>query len=296
MVRINHNSGYEDKMTRQIKRVVKISVWSIIGLICFIALLSIPYTIKAGERGIVLTWGMVDMQAKNAGIHAKIPFAQTVERMTVQTMKYDAEASSASKDLQIVHATIAVNYHILPETVPQLYKDIGMGYEAKIIQPAVQEVVKASTAQFTAEELITKRAEVKAVIDEHLKERLSDKGIVMETTNIINFDFSDEFNKAIEAKVTAQQIALKAENDLNRIKIEKEQTITQAEAQAQSVRLRADAEAYSLQVIREQLERSNALIQYKTIEKWDGKVSIVSGGSNLNLVDINSLMKENMTG
>jgi regulator of protease activity HflC (stomatin/prohibitin superfamily) len=98
----------------------------------------------------------------------------------------------------------------------------------------------------------------------------------METTNIINFDFSEEFNKAIEAKVTAQQVALKAENDLTRIKVEKEQTITQAEAAAQSVKLRADAEAYSLQVIREQLEKNNALIQYKTVEKWDGKLSIYS--------------------
>lgn len=276
-----------------VRQVVKIVAWGVIGIIALIALLSIPYQIGAGERGIVLTWGDPSMDAKGPGLHAKVPFAQSVVKMAVQTQKYDADASAASKDLQIVHAKIAVNYHIEPGTVPTLYRDIGIGYEAKIIQPAVQEVVKASTAQFTAEELITKRSEVKNVIDDHLRTRLADRGIVMETTNIINFDFSEEFNKAIEQKVTAQQVALKAENDLNRIKIEKEQTITQAEAIAQGVKLKADAEAYSLQVIREQLEKNNALIQYKTIEKWDGKLSIYSMAGATPLIQIPAM---NVTG
>jgi regulator of protease activity HflC (stomatin/prohibitin superfamily) len=283
------DNGYDD----WIKRVFKIVRWSIIALILFIMLLSIPYTVKAGERGVVLTWGKVDMTAKSAGLHAKIPIAQTVERMSVQTMKYDAEASSASKDLQIVHATIAVNYHLLPEEVPKLYKDIGMSYESKIIQPAVQEVVKASTAQFTAEELITKRGDVKVKIDDLLRERLADKGIILETTSITNFDFSEEFNKAIEQKVTAQQIALKAENDLTRIKIEKEQAITQAEAIAQSTKLKADAEAYSLQVIREQLEKNNALIQYKSIEKWNGVTPVYMMGSSVPFVQLPSMIANN---
>lgn len=259
---------------------VKYIVWGIILVIAVIALFSIFYTIGAGERGIILTWGSPSMDAKGPGLHVKIPFAQTVVKMVVQTQKYDADASAASKDLQIVHAKVAVNYHILPETVPTLYKDIGVGYQDKIINPAVQEVVKASTAQFTAEELITKRAELKTKIDEMLHARLLERGIVMETTNLVNFDFSEEFNKAIEAKVTAQQVALKAENDLTRIKVEKEQTITQAEAAAQSVKLRADAEAYSLQVIREQLEKNNALIQYKSIEKWDGILPVYMMGNS----------------
>jgi regulator of protease activity HflC (stomatin/prohibitin superfamily) len=260
--------------------IVKIIIFSVLGIILIIGLFSTFYTIGAGERGVILTWGNPSMDAKGPGLHVKIPFAQTVVKMTVQTMKYDADASAASKDLQIVHAKVAVNYHLAPESVPILYRDIGRTYQEKIIQPSVQEVVKASTAQFTAEELITKRAELKVKIDEMLHARLLERGIVMETTNLVNFDFSEEFNKAIEQKVTAQQVALKAENDLTRIKVEKEQTITQAEAQAQAVKLRADAEAYSLQVIREQLEKNNALIQYKSIEKWNGIMPMYMMGNS----------------
>jgi len=128
---------------------------------------------------------------------------------------------------------------------------------------------------------------LKTKIDEMLHARLLERGIVMETTNLVNFDFSEEFNKAIEAKVTAQQVALKAENDLNRIKIEKEQTITQAEAAAQSIKLKADAEAYSLQVIREQLEKNNVLIQYKSIEKWNGNLPVyMMGGGAVPFIQI----------
>jgi len=277
----------EDVPDITVGKVVKYILWGILGIILLVALFSTFYTIGAGERGIVLTWGDPSMVAMGPGLHVKIPFAQHVVKMVVQTQKYDADASAASKDLQIVHAKVAVNYHIAPETVPTLYRDIGVGYQDKIIQPAVQEVVKASTAQFTAEELITKRAELKTKIDEMLHARLLERGIVMETTNLVNFDFSEEFNKAIEAKVTAQQVALKAENDLNRIKIEKEQTITQAEAAAQSIKLKADAEAYSLQVIREQLEKNNVLIQYKSIEKWNGNLPVyMMGGGAVPFIQI----------
>ena len=261
----------------------KIITWIFFGFICLMAIIAVFstfYVIGAGERGIILTWGKVDMVAKQPGLHLKIPFAQTVKKMDIQTMKYDADASAASKDLQIVHAKIAVNYHLIPEGVPDLYKNIGMTYEQKIIQPAVQEVVKSATALFSAEELITKRGDVKIKIDELLHTRLSEKGIILETTSITNFDFSEEFNKAIESKVTAQQTALKAENDLTRIKIEKEQTITQAEATAASIKLKADADAYSLQVIREQLEKNSVLIQYKSIEKWNGILPVYMFGGN----------------
>jgi len=129
MVRDNIGMGSSDPT---VGSVVKWVVMGVFALIVFIALLSIPYTIDAGERGVVLTWGSPSMEAKGPGLHGKIPFAQHVVKMVVQTQKYDADATAASKDMQIVHANIAVNYHILPETVPTLYKDIGVGYEAKI--------------------------------------------------------------------------------------------------------------------------------------------------------------------
>lgn len=226
------------------------------------------YTIPTGHRGIVKTFGAPSMDAKAEGLHLKIPIAQSVTRMSVQTMKYEADSAAASKDLQVVHTKVAVNYHIEPSTVPVIFRDIGVDYEAKIIQPAVQESVKAVTAQFTAEELITKRELVKSQIDEKLHARLSLSNINMETTSITNFDFSDTFNSAIESKVTAEQLKLKAERDLERIKIEAEQTIASARGQAESINL-----------INQELSRSPNYIQYLATTKWNGELPMVTGES-----------------
>lgn len=224
------------------------------------------YTVNAGERGVLLTFGKADLNAKEEGLHFKTPIAQSVVKFDTRTQKYEADASAASKDLQIVSAKIAVNYHLIPESVPRLFVEIGGDYRERIIQPAVQEVVKASTAQFTAEELITKRPLVKDRIKELLIERLHVRNIIVEDISIVNFDFSKEFNTAIEAKVTAEQLKLKAQNDLERIKIEKEQTIVQAQAQAEA-----------LKVQKEQV--TPELLQLRMIEKWNGVMPLYIGGN-----------------
>jgi regulator of protease activity HflC (stomatin/prohibitin superfamily) len=218
--------------------------------------------------------------------------------MQVRTDKYEADASAASKDLQIVHTKIAVNYHPIPEAIPEIYKTIGLGYADRVIQPAVQEMVKSSTSHFTAEELITKREEVKTKIEADLKERLSPRNIIVESVSITNFDFSDEFNKAIELKVVQEQTAMAAKNKLAQIQYEAQQTVETAKGQAESTRqiadansysikVKADGDAYALQVVREQLEKSNQLIEYKTIEKWTGEVPTYTGSGAVPFININ---------
>lgn len=253
------------------------------------------YTVQPGERAVLLTFGSAAPTPIGEGLHYRIPFAQDVIKMDIQTLKYEASASAASKDLQTVSTKIAVNYHLNPDNVVTLYSNIGTTYGDKIIQPAVQEVVKASTAKFSAEQLITNRQQVKDLIDEQLRARLLDKGIVMETTSITDFDFSQQFNTAIEAKVTAEQTALKAQRDLDRIRIEAQQTVTQAEATANSTKLKADAEAYALRVVQEQLQKSNQLVPYKAIEKWNGQLPVWTGGGAVPFVDVNSFAKTNTT-
>lgn len=268
----------EDKTLGQV--IVTVGSWVLLGIIV-ITLLSGFYIVGAGERAVVLTWGDPSPVAATEGLHYRIPIAQKIVKLDVKTQKYDASASAASKDLQIVSTNIAVNYHLTPESVPTLYKEIGLDYENRIIQPAVQEVVKASTAQFTAEELITKRSSVKDKIDEGLHERLLKRGIVLETTSITNFDFSAEFNRAIEAKVTAEQNALQAANVVKMKEFEAQQAVATAEGQAESTKrvadaqayakkVVADADAYGLRVVREELSKDNSLIQYRQIEKWSG--------------------------
>ena len=230
------------------------------------------YIVNPGERGIILTLGKPSEIPSSEGFHMKIPLIQSIVKMDIKTQKYETKASAASKDLQIVSTDIAVNYHLTGESVPNLYKTIGIDYTDKVIQPAVQEVVKASTAQFTAEELITKRELVKEKIDHALNQRLLDKGILMETTSITNFDFSHEFNVAIEQKVTAEQNALTAKNKLAQIEYEAKQLIANAEGTSKSRILNAEAEAKAIQIQSQAITQQGGrnYVQLKTVEKWNG--------------------------
>ena len=234
----------------------------LIGIFCFIALLLIFnsfYTIQAGQRGVLLTFGKPNMEAMGEGLHFKIPMAQSVKKFEVKTQKVEVDADASSKDLQDVQTTIALNFHLKPDEVSRLYQEIGTSFQSRVIDPSIQESVKAVQARFTAEELVTKRPEVRRAIEASLEEKLSKYYIEVDGLNIINFQFSEEFDKAIESKVTAEQLKLKAERDLERIKIEKEQKITQAEAEAQSIKIQSEA-----------LQNNKDILELRWIEKWDG--------------------------
>lgn len=252
--------------------IVKTIKWGILAIIVLIIVFGGFYTIGPGQRGIITTFGKAEVTSMAPGPHLKIPIVQQITKMDVQTQKYETDASAASKDLQVVSTKIAVNYHIEPDTVPTLFKDIGINYREKIIQPAVQEIVKASTAQFTAEELITKRVLVKEEIDRLLADRLRKSGIIMETTSITNFDFSEQFNAAIEQKVTAEQQALTQKNKLAQVEYEAKQLIATADGTAKSTILNAEAEAKKVQLMQEQLKQSPQYVEYIKVSRWDGKM------------------------
>ncbi len=255
------------------KKIILVSL-TIILLLIFI--FGSFYTIPAGARGVILTFGKPSDLASTEGLHFKIPIAQRVIKMDVKTQKYEAPASSASRDLQVVSTNVAVNYHIVPDTVPILYQEIGITYQDRVIQPAVQEVVKSATAKFTAEELITKRPEVKDEIERQLKERMQKRGIILEELSITNFDFSESFNSAIEAKVTAEQNALAAKNKLEQVKYEAEQKIEEAKGKAEAITIESQA-----------LKSNPDILELRAIEKWDGKLPTVTGGA-VPFVDVNT--------
>lgn len=227
--------------------------------------------VDAGYRGVHKEWGRVTGTVFEEGLHFILPIAQSVDIMDIKTLKMQTDASSASRDLQDVVSTIALNYRIKSDGVVWLRKNIGLDYKFKIIDPAIQESIKASTAKFTAEELITKRPIVREEMKKNLQEKLnaiSNNAIVVEEFNIINFQFSQEFTTAIEAKVTAEQKALKAERDLDRIKIEAQQKIEQAKAEAESIRIQSEA-----------LKENPDILQLRWIEKWNGLLPTYLGGS-----------------
>ncbi|MBI4767019.1 MAG: prohibitin family protein [Deltaproteobacteria bacterium] len=250
----------------------KAVLWIIIAL--FIFFFINPFVmIGAGERGVVLNFGAVQRRVLNEGIHFRIPIMQRIIRVDVRVQKSQTDAAAASKDLQQTHSTIALNYHILPEKANWVYQQIGGAYKERIIDPAVQEVVKAVTAKYTAITLITQRETVRHEIREMLKQRLVAYNIIVDDFSIINFEFSKQFTQAIEAKQTAEQLAMKAQRDLERIKIEAEQKITQARAEAEALRLQKENVTPQLVRLR-QIEAS-----LRAIEKWDGHMPKVTSGT-----------------
>jgi regulator of protease activity HflC (stomatin/prohibitin superfamily) len=256
----------------------------LIGILVVCVLFSSVYTIPAGSRGVLTTFGKPDMIPKNEGIGIKVPFVQDITKMSVQTQKYEAELTAASQDLQDVNTKIAINYRIVPEEAATIYRDIGLGYADKVIYPLQQEINKATTAQYTAEELITKRNEVRNEMKDKLGEKLLPRGIIVEEISIIDFKFSPSFTQAVEQKVTAEQLKLKAVNDLERIKIEAEQKIASAQAEAESLRLQKE------QVTSDLIKLRQIEMGMKAIEKWNGIMPLVTGGA-MPFIDINSLTK-----
>ncbi|MGN0586992.1 MAG: prohibitin family protein [Oscillospiraceae bacterium] len=257
----------------------KIVITVVVVFILVILLLASFTSVKAGHSGVVTTFGKVSDQVLGEGLHFKIPFIQQIILVDNRVQKAEVACSAASKDLQTVSSTIAVNYKVLNSYSAEVYKNIGLDYESIIITPAIQECVKAVTAKFTAEELITNRQAIGDQMMELLKAKINTYGIDIQIFNITAFDFTAEYNAAIEAKQTAQQNALKAEQDLQRIRVEAEQTIAEAEAEAEAYRLKS-----------EQITPEIILMNY--IDKWDGKLpSVVSGDSSM-MLDLTSLMEE----
>ncbi|MBI3622248.1 MAG: prohibitin family protein [Nitrospirae bacterium] len=235
--------------------------------------------VRAGERGVVFNSlsGGVQSRVLKEGLQFKIPFVEDIIPVDIKVQKSETDAQAASKDLQIVRSRIALNYHVDPERVNTVYQDIGIEFKSRIIDPQVQEAVKAISAQYTAEELITKRPQVRDDVKEMLSQRLREFNVILDEFNIIDFAFSDEFNRAIEAKQTAEQNALKARRDLDRIKIEAEQTVTRAKAEADAQRLQS-------------VTITPILLQLRAIEKWNGVLPQVTGGATP-FIDLKSMGK-----
>lgn len=252
------------------KKIVKIAIIAVCAVLVIGVAISCFTVVSAGHTGVVLTFGAVEDTVLEEGLHFKIPFIQSVVQMNNRTQKIETEGSSSSKDLQIISYVVAVNYHVNDDSSATLYQNVGTDYGSVVIIPAIQESIKAVTAQYTAEELITKRQTVGEQIKDALSEKINQYGITVEIFNIVDFDFSEEFNAAVEAKQTAQQNALKAEQDLARIEVEAQQKITQAEAEAESIKLIQDA-----------LAESPDYVDYIKWSKWDGKLPTVMGDSDI---------------
>ena len=234
--------------------------------------------VQAGHRGVVLYLGAVENRVLGEGVHFVIPFAEQVIPLEVRTLKYQAEATAASNDLQQVQTVIALNYHLNPAYVNKVYQQLGPDYADRVIAPTIQESVKASVAKYNAEELITKRAIVKDVIANAIRNSLSAKDIVVETIFITDFKFSDAFSSQVEDKVVAFQKYLTELNNLRGIQVVANQTVVQAQAQAKANIAKASGESQAIKIITSQLRQDPQYLQWQAINRWNGQLPFSLGG------------------
>jgi len=245
----------------------------VIMIILMLVLLGSVGQVGAGKRGVVLKFGAVTGRVLGEGIYAVTPFVNSVEIMDVQVQAYVSQAAAVSKDMQEVDTKVTLNYYIRPAKVNKIYQTLGRDFEDRIVKPSIQESVKASTASFTAEELVTKRADAKRAIEKSIEIRLLVHGLVMETVSITDFEFTPSFKKAVEDKVVAQQQVLTEQRNLEKIRIQKEQAIARAQAEAESLRLQKAEITPDLIKLR-QIE-----VEKAAIDKWNGVMATYDGGS-----------------
>lgn len=298
-----------DKSRRSI-----ISLKTIFTAIAVLVILVVVFpgfqTVSAGNRGVILQFGK-PIGVANEGLYVWVPWwTQNVAIVPVQTLKFqDPHADAASKDLQQVQTQVAVNYHLDPSRVQEIYTTLNYGWEDRVIRPNLEEVVKATTAKYTAEEVISDRATVQAEIFDALSSRTKPYGLIIEAINVIDFQFSASFTKAIEDKVTAEQQALREKNVLQMIQIQAQQRVAeatglansqviQAQGNANATIINAEGQAKALQILRSQI--TGELLQYQSIQKWDGKLPIVLSTKDgipfiINLGNITSTQRDGTT-
>jgi len=276
---------------------------AVLAVIVLVLLSSMFVVVEAGHVGVVKRFGAVQPEPLAEGLHFKRPFVDEVDQIDMRLLYINAKATAASKDLQTVSAEVNVAFSLNGALAPLVYQRIGSTAQvaAALVEPAIQESVKAVTAQYTAEELVTKRAVVKQTIqqaittfiDSTLQEKGIGNAVQLANVAITDFAFSEEFNRAIEAKVKAEQEALRAKN-------EKIMRVTQAEASAAERQLAADAEAYSIEAQSkaradaikreaESLRTSPEIIQLRSVEKWDGVLPRIQGSGVLPFLNLGGL-------
>lgn len=281
---INNMESWELKELKeeyQIRKTIKIGVISFIILFAVITFFNSITTVPTGHAGIKTRFGKVQNEVITEGLNVKVPFIEKIVKIDCRTQKIEVANATATKDLQEVTFTIAVNYNITKETANEMYKTTGKDYQNIVLNPAILESIKAVTAQYKAEELITKRGEVSNKMQETLKEKIESKGFNVIDFNIIDLDFSAEYNQAIEKKQVAEQQAQQAQYELEKARVENEKKIENAKADAEVMRQQ------NSQITNETLRLKELENQKALIDKWNGALPTTALGDNIPMLNIN---------
>jgi regulator of protease activity HflC (stomatin/prohibitin superfamily) len=253
-------------------------------VIIFLAIMSKFFVIvNAGERGVLMQFGKVQEQVLGEGLHVILPTVYSVKTLSVRVQKQESSAEASSKDLQNVFTDVALNWHIIPAEANAIFQQIGDEKQIvdRIIAPAVEEVLKAVMAKYTAEEIITKRGEVKAAVDEFLTLRLLTYHIAVDDISLVHVHFSERFSDAVEAKQIAEQEAKRGEFLALKAVKEAEAKVNLAKGEAEVQRLLRD-------------NLTPELLERQAIEKWNGQLPLIVGDEGKNLLDLRKVVDRSL--
>jgi regulator of protease activity HflC (stomatin/prohibitin superfamily) len=234
-------------------------------------------TIRAGSRGVVLSFGAFRGSVLEPGLHLINPISQTIVKMNVQTTALEVKASQAySHDLQTVSIHSVINYNVNPSDTGNIYQQYGLEFESRILQPALEASIKQTVARYTAEELLNKRGEIQQEIENTFRAAIPNTFTVTKYA-LVNEDFTDQYEAAIEAKQVAQQNAEKAKNELEQAKTDAQAKIEKARGDAESIRIQAQA-------ITQQGGADYVRLQW--IAKWNGQMPQYQMGDATPLINL----------
>lgn len=259
------------------KKIIVITIFALL----IILLINCFTTVDTGYVGIKTRFGKVQDTTIQEGFNFKVPFIEKIVKMDCKTKKIENSSESSTKDLQVANISVALNYNVQKQNANKLYKEVGTDYESIIITPAILESIKSVTAQYTAEELITKRSEVSSNIQEAIIKKLENKNLDITDFNVTNIDFSDSFDQAIEQKAVKQQEVVAAQADMEKQKIQNEKEISIAEKDAKVMELQ------NQQITDKTLELKKLEVQQALINKWNGVLPSTTLGDNIPMLNIN---------
>jgi regulator of protease activity HflC (stomatin/prohibitin superfamily) len=273
----NHNrkNKNKQKINKKIKIMKKLIIASVIGVIAIVLLCCSIYTVKSTQRGILSTFGKMSEKVVEPGLHMKIPFVQTIQKVNVQQKKEDGKENSYTKDVQTSVVSYTINYDLVKDNVPSLIKDVGNDYHNKVVVPAIRTAMKDAFGDFAATEIVENRDKVRIQIESSLRETLDKRYFTNIQFTIADVDFDDDFETAIKEKQVAEQQALKAKNVTIQIEEKAKQTRISAEADAEAIRIKAKA-----------LESNPKLVEYEAVQKWDGKMPTYMMGNSMPLINL----------
>lgn len=277
---LNAMSYDEREMLLQKEYMSKIIKWIVLGIITLFAVIALFNSFKSiptGYVGVKTRFGEVQQTVMNEGINFKVPFIEKIVLLDCRTQKIDYTMEASSKDLQKVsNLKVAVNYNVVAASANKLYREVGVNYKTVILEPAIYEAIKSTIANYTAEELITRRSEVSALATEALYNRVQDKGITITSLSLTDLSFSAEFDAAIEAKQITEQQTQQAKYELEKAKVENEKKIENAKAEAEVMRQQ------NSQITEQTLKLKELEIMEEFIEKWNGQLPSTMLNDNIN--------------